>query len=53
MMSEERINEEIKRLEQLKLQLLAQFNQVEGALCTFRVVLDPEPEPTAEVMPVE
>ncbi len=44
MLSEAQIEEEIKKLEQTKLQLMAQYNQIEGALATFNIMLNPGPE---------
>ncbi len=42
MMNEERVREEIVRLEQVKMRLFAQLSQAEGALATMQAVLDPE-----------
>ncbi len=50
MMNEERVHEEIMKLEQAKMQLFAQLSQTEGALAAMQVVLDPESiVPEAEV----
>ncbi len=42
MMNEERVREEIVKLEQAKMQLFAQLSQTEGALAAMQAVLDPE-----------
>ncbi len=42
MMSEERVREEIVKLEAAKMQLFGQFKQTEGALAAMQAVLDPE-----------
>ncbi len=42
MMDEERVHEEIMKLEQAKMQLFAQLSQTEGALAAMQAVLDPE-----------
>ncbi len=42
MMNEERVHEEIAKLEQAKMQLFAQLSQTEGALAAMQAVLDPE-----------
>lgn len=46
MLTEEQITTEIKRLEDLKQNLIAQVNQVEGALQAYRLVIaPPAPQP--------
>ncbi len=42
MMNEERVREEIVKLEQMRMKLFAQLSQTEGALATMQAVLDPE-----------
>ncbi len=50
MMDEDRVHEEIMKLEQAKRQLFAQLSQTEGALAAMQAVLDPESiVPEAEV----
>ncbi len=44
MLTEEQINGEIKKLEQTKLQLITQYNQIEGALTAFKLVLKSDSE---------
>ncbi len=41
MMNEERVGEEIEKLENTKMQLTIQLAQTEGALAAMKVVLDP------------
>ncbi len=49
MMDEERVKEEIEKLEQQRMTLFGQFSQVEGALAAMRAILNPEPAPVTEV----
>ncbi len=44
MMNEEQIKEEIERLEEQRMTLFGQFQQVGGALAAFKNVLNPTPE---------
>ncbi len=53
MMNEERVKEEIEKLEQQKMTLFGHYNQVEGALATMRAVLNPGPETVTEAELVE
>ncbi len=50
MMTEERVGEEIVKLEQVRMQLFAQLSQTEGALAAMKVVLDPPAEVEAEII---
>ncbi len=44
MMNEEQVRGEIVKLEQTKLQLMTQYNQIEGALTAFKLVLKSDSE---------
>ncbi len=48
MMTEERVGEEIAKLEQGRMNLFGQLKQVEGALATLQAVLNPPAEVEVE-----